>query len=49
MFFAGLAPGFAGLYQVNAIVPSGAPSSDAAPVIVTVAGQSSRPVTMAVR
>ena len=47
--FAGLAPGFAGLYQVNAIVPQGvAPGSG---VIVTLAesGQVSPPVTMAVR
>ncbi len=47
--FAGLSPGSIGLYQVNAVVPDGIPPSDQAQVILTVAGQSSPPVTMAVR
>jgi uncharacterized protein (TIGR03437 family) len=47
--FSGLSPGFAGLYQVNAVVPSGIATGDAVPVTVTVAGQSSQPgVTMSV-
>jgi uncharacterized protein (TIGR03437 family) len=46
--FAGLAPGFIGLYQINAIVPT-TPSGDGVPVIISVSGQSSPPVTMAVR
>jgi len=46
--FAGLTPGFAGLYQVNAEVPRGV-SGDAVPVVVAVGSQSSPPVTMAVR
>ena len=47
--FAGLAPGFVGLYQINAMVPAGV-SGDALPVVVTVAGRSSSgSVTMAVR
>ena len=49
VLFAGLSPGFAGLYQVNVLVPAGIGANDAAPVIVSVAGQSSPPVTMAVR
>jgi adhesin/invasin len=47
VLFAGLAPGFAGLYQVNAVMPSGIPTGNAA-VILTVAGQVSPPVTIAV-
>lgn len=39
--FAGLAPNFAGLYQINIAVPAGA--STGAPVIVAVSGASSRP------
>jgi uncharacterized protein (TIGR03437 family) len=46
--FAGLAPGFAGLYQVNVSVPSGI-TGDAVPVVLTVAGASSPPVTVAIR
>ena len=49
VFFAGLAPGFAGLYQVNAIVPPGINPGNEAPVSLTVAGQTSPPVAMAVR
>jgi uncharacterized protein (TIGR03437 family) len=46
--YGGLAPGFAGLYQVNAKVPSGV-SGDAVPVVLQVAGQASpAAVTMAV-
>jgi len=46
--FAGLAPGFASLYQVNAIVPAVAPG-DSVPLVITVAGQDSPPVTIAVK
>jgi len=49
VFFGGLAPGFAGLYQVNAFVPGGVEPGDEAPVVLSSAGQSSAPVTMAVR
>jgi len=49
VLFAGLAPGFANLYQVNATVPAGVAAGDAVPVVLQVAGQSSPPVTMAVR
>jgi len=47
--FSGLTPGFAGLYQVNAVVPSGIAAGDTVPVVLSVAGQTSPAVTMAVR
>jgi uncharacterized protein (TIGR03437 family) len=37
--YAGLAPGFAGLYQINAVIPSGLPTGNAL-VVVTVGGVS---------
>jgi uncharacterized protein (TIGR03437 family) len=46
--FGGLTPGFVGLYQVNLTVPGGVTPGDSVPVILSVAGQSSVPVTMAV-
>jgi uncharacterized protein (TIGR03437 family) len=46
--FAGLAPGFTGLYQLNVAVPSGV-SGNAVPVVLTVGGQPRPPVTMAVQ
>ena len=48
VLFAGLTPGSAGLYQVNARVPAGVPSGTAA-VILAVAGQESPPVTISLR
>jgi uncharacterized protein (TIGR03437 family) len=47
--YAGVTPGFPGLYQVNAVVPAGLPAGTPVPVVLTIAGQSSPPVTMAVR
>jgi len=47
--FAGLTPGYAGLYQVNAVVPAAVAVGNAVPVTVTVAGQTSNVVTMAVQ
>jgi uncharacterized protein (TIGR03437 family) len=47
--FAGLAPGFAGLYQVNLLVPSGAPVGSKIPLIIRVEGISSAAVNMAVK
>ncbi len=44
VLFAGMAPGFAGLWQVNVALPAGV--SGAAPVIVTVAGVASNTVTV---
>src|SRR5271165_5808 len=46
--YAGLAPGSASLYQVNAIVPVVAPGNSV-PLVITVDGQSSPPVTIAVK
>jgi len=49
VLFAGLTPGHAGLYQVNAVVPPQAPAGSEVPVVVTAAGWSSFAVTIAVR
>ena len=46
--FAGLAPGFVGLYQVNAVVPAGV-TGDSVRVLLGAGGQTSPPVTIAVR
>ncbi len=49
VLYAGLAPGFAGLYQVNVIVPSGVTTNASAPLVITAAGQSSPPAPIAVQ
>ncbi|MBI3665841.1 MAG: Ig-like domain repeat protein [Acidobacteria bacterium] len=49
LLFAGLTPSFAGLYQVNVFVPAGVTPGDAVEVQLSVAGQLSAPVTIAVR
>ena len=46
--FAGLAPGFVGLYQVNAEVPPGAPVGDSVPVALSFEEANSNTVTIAV-
>ena len=46
--FAGLAPGFTGLYQINAQVPSGIAAGDAT-LVISAAGQQSAPVTVAIK
>ena len=46
---AGLTPGLVGLYLVNARVPEGVPAGDQAPLALTVSGQTSQPVTIAVQ
>jgi uncharacterized protein (TIGR03437 family) len=42
--FSGLAPGFSGLYQINAAVPTGIQAG--APVIVSIGGAASKPVSL---
>jgi uncharacterized protein (TIGR03437 family) len=49
VLFAGLAPGFAGLYQVNVIVPTGVAAAPYVPVVLTTAGFASRPVTVVIQ
>lgn len=49
VLFAGLAPGFTGLYQINAQIPGGITPGGAVPVVLTVAGQASVPVTMGIQ
>lgn len=49
ILFAGLAPGFTGLYQINAQVPAGITPGGAVQMVLTAAGQSSVPVTLGVR
>jgi uncharacterized protein (TIGR03437 family) len=47
--YSGLAPGFVGLYQVNAQVPAGAPVGDTVPVVISVGNATSNTVTIAVQ
>ena len=47
--FAGLAPGFVGVYQVNAQVPAGVTPGDAVPVVLTQGGFQSNTATIAVQ
>ena len=47
--FAGLAPGFVGLYQVNVQVPQGVAAGDAVPVMLSTGATVSNVVTISVR
>jgi uncharacterized protein (TIGR03437 family) len=47
--FAGLTPGFVGLYQVNATVPSGVTPGAEVPVVITAASLPSVTVTIAIK
>jgi uncharacterized protein (TIGR03437 family) len=47
--FSGLAPGYAGLYQINFQVPPGAPAGDDVPVKITMPGGASDSATLAIR
>lgn len=49
VLFAGISPGSTGLYQVNAVVPTGLPKSDATSVILSVGTQASPAVTIALQ
>ena len=48
VLFSGLTPGFAGLYQVNILIPSGVSPSDSVPVVVSSGALSSATVTIAI-
>jgi uncharacterized protein (TIGR03437 family) len=48
VLFSGLAPGLVGEYQVNILVPAGAPTGNAVPVVILIGGVASNTVTMAV-
>lgn len=47
--FAGLAPTYTGLYQINATVPTGIKPGASVPMVITVAGQQSTPVTVNIK
>jgi minor extracellular serine protease Vpr len=49
VLFSGLAPGFSGVYQVNVEVPAGLSDSDSTSFVLSVAGQSSASVTLALK
>lgn len=46
--FSGLSPGFAGLYQINFVVPDQAPRGPEIPIRINVAGQSGNAVSVAI-
>ena len=49
VLFAGLAPQYVGLYQVNVLVPGGVAPGNNVPVVVSAAGTDSPPVTVATK
>ena len=49
VLFSGLAPGYAGLYQVNVEVPAGSSRGDTVPLVISIGGSVSNSVTIAVR
>jgi uncharacterized protein (TIGR03437 family) len=48
VYFSGLAPGFVGLYQVDALVPATAAAGSAVPVVVSIGGVTSNTATIVV-
>lgn len=48
VYFSGLAPGFVGLYQVDALVPASTAAGSAVPVVVSIGGVTSNTVTIVV-
>jgi uncharacterized protein (TIGR03437 family) len=49
VFYAGLTPGFVGLYQVNAPIPAGVTPGSSVSLVIVQGGVSSNTVTIAVR
>jgi uncharacterized protein (TIGR03437 family) len=49
VLFSGLTPNFTGLYQVNVMMPAGLSPGDGVPVVLSVAGVASPPVTISVQ
>ena len=49
LLFSGLAPGYVGLYQVNAQVPAGLAANSAVPVVISIGGGNSNTVTIAIQ
>ncbi len=47
--YAGPAPGYVGLYQINATVPTGVPTGSTVPVVITQNGVASNQATIAVK
>jgi uncharacterized protein (TIGR03437 family) len=47
--FSGMAPGYVGLYQVNALVPEGSAVGSAVPVTISIGGATSNTVTISVQ
>ncbi len=47
--FSGIAPGSAGLYQVNVTIPATAPKGDAVPVVITMPGGAKDTATIPIR
>jgi uncharacterized protein (TIGR03437 family) len=47
--YSGLAPTLVGLYQVNAVIGSGASTGNAVPVVITIGNVTSNTVTIAVQ
>lgn len=49
VLYSGLAPGYAGLYQINVEIPADAPAADSVAVQITVAGRAGNSITVAIR
>ena len=49
VMFSGLAPGFVGFYQIDAVVPAGVTPGNQVPVVVSILEDSSPPLTIAVK
>jgi uncharacterized protein (TIGR03437 family) len=47
--FSGLAPGYVGLYQVNALVPAGVAAGSAVPMTISIGGATSNTATIVVQ